>query len=358
MVFAFALATSYLAPYTDPEVFIPIAFLGLLYPVLLLINLIFVFLWIFFLNIRFLMSLIIILIGWNNLQLLINFGFNQADDQKGISVLSYNVRTFNAYPWAGWGEDSRPKMLSLIKDESTDIVCLQEFHSISTEIDKKKWYNNISALSNEPYPYYHYNEVLTFRNVSHFGLITFSKFPIIAKGTITFKNSKSNACIFTDVRAGTDTLRIYNVHLASIRLNNEELGVIDSIINLNKIKSETWVSFYNLLKTAFLKRSAQVKLLRENIDQCRYPFIVCGDFNDNPFSYAYHHISRDLKDAFFNSKAGFGITYNGKLPVRIDYMLYSQSIESNKFSVIKKDYSDHYPIKGIFSINSIARDNN
>lgn len=358
IAFAIALALSYLAPYTDPKNFLPIVFLGLLYPILLLMNLLFVFVWIILLDIRFLLSLIIIIIGWNNLQLFFNYNSENKNESKGISILSYNVRTFNAYPWAGWGEESRPKILKLIKDESTDIVCLQEFHSISTEIDGKNWYNNIDALTSETYPFYHYTELSSYREISHFGMATFSKFPIITKGIIRFENSNNNACIFTDVLAGSDTLRIYNVHLASIRFEKEDIGAIDSILSLNKIKNETWFSLYKRLKTAFLKRSSQAKLIRQSIDQCPYPFIVCGDFNDNPFSYSYHHISENLKDAFFNDKTGFGITYTGKLPVRIDYMLYNHSIEVQKFEVIKKEYSDHYPIKSIFVIKPQNRDNN
>ena len=74
---------------------------------------------------------------------------------------------------------------------------------------------------------------------------------------------------------------------------------------------------------------------------------VCGDFNSPPYSYTYHAIqhSKDLKDAFLESGYGIGKTYVGLFPtLRIDFILINNEIESLNTQVIKKDYSDHYPI--------------
>ena len=41
------------------------------------------------------------------------------------------------------------------------------------------------------------------------------------------------------------------------------------------------------LKRASIRRSLQVDELCADLQLCKYPYIVCGDFNDPPFSYTY-----------------------------------------------------------------------
>jgi len=55
-----------------------------------------------------------------------------------------------------------------------------------------------------------------------YGQAIFSKFPIVKSGSIEFPNTANNA-IYADIVKGSDTIRIYNVHLQSLRIaaNNE-----------------------------------------------------------------------------------------------------------------------------------------
>ena len=75
-------------------------------------------------------------------------------------------------------------------------------------------------------------------------------------------------------------------------------------------------------------------------------FVVCGDFNDPPFSYAYHAVRGNLLDAFCEEGSGFGSTYIG-LPIRlrIDYILHSPKLETVWFKTMTNKLSDHYPIQ-------------
>jgi endonuclease/exonuclease/phosphatase family metal-dependent hydrolase len=78
---------------------------------------------------------------------------------------------------------------------------------------------------------------------------------------------------------------------------------------------------------------------------CKYPILICGDFNDPPYSYAYNTISHELKDCYTEKGKGFGISYNGSfLPYRIDYILHSKYFECLKYSMVRKKLSDHYPV--------------
>ena len=66
-VAAVSLLISYLAPHVSPQNFYLIAFFGLAYPALVLVNFIFVIYWAFQLRKRAFYSLIIILAGWVNI---------------------------------------------------------------------------------------------------------------------------------------------------------------------------------------------------------------------------------------------------------------------------------------------------
>ena len=60
------------------------------------------------------------------------------------------------------------------------------------------------------------------------------------------------------------------------------------------------------------------------IERSPYPVILCGDFNEVPYGYAYGRVRKQLRNAFENSGTGFGFTYN-KAPryIRIDNQFYS-----------------------------------
>ena len=105
------------------------------------------------------------------------------------------------------------------------------------------------------------------------------------------------------------------------------------------------ISILKQIKRGASIRSAQVDELSASIENCRYPIIVCGDFNDPPFSYAYSTISRHLHDSYLEKGKGFGISYKGSfIPYRIDYILHSDYFECLKYSMVRKKLSDHYPI--------------
>jgi endonuclease/exonuclease/phosphatase family metal-dependent hydrolase len=73
--------------------------------------------------------------------------------------------------------------------------------------------------------------------------------------------------------------------------------------------------------------------------------MICGDFNDTPWSYTYHTVIDNLEDSFVESGFGLSNTYNGKLPsFRIDYILHSKQYTSYNYKRDRVPYSDHFPI--------------
>ena len=332
LIVAAALLIIYVSVIVSPQDSWAPALLGLAYPYILFINIIFVLYWLFSSPKWSLLSLIIILIGFNHLQNYFQFA-DKETDQKGIVVCSYNVKALSAKGYKEIKQNAQT-ILDHVKAKDPDIVCFQEMSFISRE--GFTWFKKNFDLEGLP----KYADA----NRSH-GPVTFTNFPIIHKDEIHFDKT-SNMIILTDVVTPTDTIRIFNCHLESYRFTPTDINSLDSISiekqseNLKEVRL-----FGSKLKKAFIKRAEQAEELRKQIDNSPYPVIVCGDFNDTPVSYAYHTVRGDLKDAFVESGAGIGNTYLGRLPsFRIDYIMHSSIFDGYNFKIDHVDYSDHYPV--------------
>ena len=100
------------------------------------------------------------------------------------------------------------------------------------------------------------------------------------------------------------------------------------------------------LKIAFIKRSMQVVKIKDNAANCPYPYVIMGDFNDTPTSYAVNQMSKGLTNAFFVKGSGLGRTYNGDFPnYQIDYVMSSSAFDVRSYHIIEKKLSDHYPVR-------------
>lgn len=344
------LGTSYLALFLSPEHFWMFAFMGLAYPILLIFNIIFVCFWIFVRWKRALFSGIIILIGLSKINDLYqwrskveeSYSENTQVEDSTFKVLSYNVRLFDLYNWTE-NKQTRNNIMDLIQDAKADILCLQEFFYEDTGV-----FNTLDTLKQiQRAKYVHIEHSAHVKNVNHWGIATFSRYPIVGKGLIVFRDSSDNISMFTDVKILEDTVRIYNLHLESIRFRREDYKVLQ---NITGVEDDTNLDgpqkIISRMRRAFIRRARQTDIIRKHIEDSPFPVIVTGDFNDTPNSYAYHQISNGLKDAFRTSGSGLGTTYIGKIPfLRIDYILYNpEAFESLFFKVIRENYSDHYPV--------------
>ncbi len=343
------LLITYLSTRINPSQAWILAFIALAYPFILILNIVFVFLWIIFRKWYFLGSLIAILIGWNALKSSIQVNYKNPEKNSEVPeliVVSYNVRLFNYYQWDS-DTTTWQKIIRFVKDQRPDVVCFQEFITLpgsDHDLDNLK-----KAM--EPLHYSHVYYTDRVPGKINFGLATFSRYPIIHKEPITFPNT-INGAISSDILIGDDTIRIYNCHLQSIRLRKDYNDLLDSLIfNYSERQLDELKDISVRMRQAYILRGTQVDLMNDHIRSSAYPVILCGDFNDTPVSYTYFNLSKGLKDAFIESGSGIGTTFRGSLPyMRIDYVLYSPWFTSKYYGIKRVNWSDHYPVVSRFEL--------
>ena len=339
---------SYAASFVNPQHFWWLALFGLGYGIMLSVNTLFVIFWLIMRSRYYLLSLIVILSGIGKVFNIYEVHFFShepvhVENSFPVKVMSFNVRLFDLYNWMHNAE-SRKNIFKFLSKESPDIVSFQEYYtSDRTETD----FNNNDTLKRIlPALYSNVEYTSTFRNLDHWGIATFSKFPIINKKAVHFATEGGNIFIYSDIVIGTDTIRVFNTHLESIRFKAQDYKFIENLgSDVEQDDMKGGLGILSRLKSAFIKRSKQVDMLHQYISESPYPVILCGDFNDTPSSYTYSTISKGLKDAFRESGSGFGKSYAGIFPsFRIDYILHSDKFISSGYRTIHENLSDHYPI--------------
>ncbi len=334
---AFALLGSYLAFYINPEWTSIFAFLGLAYPVLLLINLLFILYWAFRGKTKLVLSMLSIVLGYFHFNRFYQFSAPTPvlNPDGKLTVMSYNVRMFNAYEWIP--ESGVPeKIKQTVFNEFPDVLLMQEY------------YNG----ENTPKFDFKYKYIKPTNISGNYGLTIHSKYPIVGSGALELMDIEStkpvynNQFIYADIDYNGKIVRFINIHLASVGL---ETGDYQRLQNPNEGSQEEikdgFLKIFKQLKGAFEKRAKQMLSLKNAINHSPYPVVVCGDFNDTPQSYTYHQIDLLLEDAFMEGGSGFGKTYaRGPLPFRIDYIWHSEEIKTRTFKVVRKELSDHHPI--------------
>ena len=354
---AIAMLLAYLAPLVNPaRVFLPALF-GLAYPYILMVHLAFICYWLIRLKAEILLSLFITLLGWNHLNNLLPLNLRPSEIPVNISqdrllkAVSYNVRGFDIYQWNTHPE-AKNEIFDFLEAQEPHLLCFQEYYTSSlsgqTHVDIS---NHLKYL---PHNAVYYAADHTNRN--GFGIATFSKYPILKKSRIPF-NSSFNAAMYTDILFQSDTVRVFNIHLQSIRLQQDNYAFMDTArLKYNNEQISEIRAIGSRLKTAFSMRAEQAKVIASYIKDSPHPVIVMGDFNDTPQSYAYRKIKKGLDDAFRKSGRGFGNTYAGELPsFRIDYIMYGPPLLSSGFLRIKTDHSDHYPISTLLFMGEPVR---
>ena len=338
-----ALVLSYLAPITDPRKYWVIAFFGLAYPPVLLLNVLLIVYWVFRKSWYALVSVLCILIGVNVLQN--NIGFNwgensQVPGDNAVRIMTYNVHNFKKYS-KGRDTSTKTEILALIKDEAPDVIGIQEFFTRK----RGRYAMTDSIKKGLGFKHYYFENIIGNTDET-IGIAVFSKFPITNTGFIPLSEASSeNQCVYVDIKKANRTFRVYSVHLQSIKFKSEDYQYLDTVTKHGRTDITSTRRLAGKLKRAFIRRAEQVFTIKEHTKTCPYPYIIAGDFNDTPTSFAVSQMAKGLKNTFREKGVGLGRTYNGNFPnYQIDYVLASKQFDVKSYRIIEKKLSDHYPI--------------
>ena len=321
---ALLLLFSYILPYISPKSTPGFAVLSLFVPVLFFLNLVFAIYWIIRLKKHFVLSSLVIILGFGYISKIYKFSEKKILLNDDIKIMSYNVRMFNHYKWNS-DESLAKKTYSFITENQPDILAIQEFYQ--------------SEQDTISYPFQY---VKTKSKTNKFGLAIYSSYPIVNSGSLDFQHSANNI-IFADIVKEQDTIRVYNIHLESLKINTqkENFGEQNSDKLLRRIK------------VAFKEQAIQTEQFLEHEKKWQGKKIICGDFNNTAFSWVYRQIAKDKKDAFQKAGKGFGKTFSYTYPLRIDFILADSSFNINHFKTFDVEYSDHFPILAHLSLNDL-----
>lgn len=343
------LLLGYLAPFVHPNTLRILPFFGLVYPVSLVLTLLLLLGWTLAKSKWALYTLFVLLIGGKLHFRMIAVGSNEKSlptESALLNVMSYNVRLFDLYTSDEVHRyEKRNAIFKYIQEENPDVISFQEFYHQDKPTSFSTRDTLIDLLKTKDY---HERYAHKLKGRQNFGVCILSKYPMIAKGDVMFSTQGKqdfNYCIFVDIVKNQDTFRIYNVHLQSIRLQQEDYSMFED----GQLKTPEQKSTIRLLTDklliAYPKRAEQARTVMEHVATSPYPTIVCGDFNDTPMSYAYNQFDKMLTDAFRNCSNGIGSTYVGRVPAgRIDYIFHTPNLKSSNFKIQREAFSDHRAI--------------
>jgi endonuclease/exonuclease/phosphatase (EEP) superfamily protein YafD len=299
--------------------------------------------WLFFRPWRALLSVVGLLLGfglWSR-TFSLNTAGNVPTGQLPLRLLSYNVSVFGLDEDhdANQPEASKSRLITdWVVKHPASVKCFQEFYTANDST-----FRVAQRLDSAGYYYKAYLQPI---NDGYIGVVTFSKYPIVAQGKLVF--GSFNGMVWTDIKLGTDTVRVINVHLQSMGIRVRR--VFDQS-EMDGVKSETR-TVLGALKTGFVARRREVRMVEEIIRASPYPVIVTGDFNDTPYGIVYERLRQQLRNAFEDAGAGFGFTLN-RAPrfIRIDNQFYDPRLRIVDFTTHRDiPYSDHYPIEGLYGV--------
>ena len=320
-VVAFLLVLSFALPYFPPKTFPYISLLSLAVSPLIMLTFLFGLYWLVQLKRQFLLSAFVLVLAFIFFNPIYEFSSpkNENDYSNKLSVMSYNVRLFNAYEQDTDNEENIKKFTESIINSNADVVCIQEyFRDFNVE------------LPGYPYVYIHYRSE-SFK----MGHAIYSKYPLINKGAFDFAGTQNNT-LYVDVLIKGDTVRLYNLHLKSMSIKP----------SVNSLQDADKAMLLERLGNAFTKQEEQVHSIIAHSNKANHPFIYAGDFNNTAFSYVYRKLREGNKDAFLEQGNGLGTTFRfDSYPMRIDYIMTSEGLDVVDFETFEQTFSDHHPIK-------------
>lgn len=250
-----------------------------------------------------------------------NYDYEKVPD---IKIASYNVARFGQET-SGFISHG---ILAEMKKKQIDILCMQEYNDNCG--DKKN-----SDSYKEYFPYMAYGEK---------DMVVFSRYPITATQNMPFE-STNNSAMWANIDINGKIIKVFNVHLETTGFNRTLKKASKMIADGQNIENNKIISkIYDNYTLGMIARAEQAETVAEEIKKSEFSTVVCGDFNDVPYSYVYYTMKGDLIDGFTECGKGLMFTYRGKKKFRIDYIFHDESLNGTCYYKEDLTYSDHYPV--------------
>ena len=243
----------------------------------------------------------------------------------GLKIATYNVAAFNRETSGFMALD----ILAEMRRQKVDVCCLQEYANVSG--DKK---NSDS-----------YKEYFPYMAVGRDDMVIYSRYPIKNSKPILFDYT-NNSAMWADIEVKGRMVRVFNVHL-------QTTGINGTFHQAAKLANQDYdVSGSRLLSAIFgnytlgmMFRASQANIIATEKRESQNPVILCGDFNDVPYSYVYNTMLGNMVDGFKECGSGWMRTFRGgKKAVRIDYIFHDKALKGMTYYTSDLTYSDHLPV--------------
>ncbi|MBQ6965240.1 MAG: endonuclease/exonuclease/phosphatase family protein [Bacteroidaceae bacterium] len=311
-----------------------LSYFGLMFPVFLVSDAVFVVFWLIFKWRLTVLPLMGMLLCADSVRAYFPLNVPTDVPSGSIKILSYNVMAFGKDTSDEWGKNN---IMNYLMASGADVICLQEARKslIDACID------SVKTL----YPYYK----LELRADNY--MICFSKFPIDSIAMIDYPTETNYSFVY-NIMVGEDTLMLINNHLESYRLSPEDKEDYKSIIQNYRHPEQNGSEMKYMNLTGKLAehdsiRGMQTDSVAAFVERHEGCYIVtCGDFNASPISYTHHRLTQCLDDAYTRTGNGAGTSYNRSgMYFRLDHIFVTPNIMAYGARVDKSiDESDHYPI--------------
>lgn len=335
LALAMMLLLSYLSPQTDPTENYWVSLLGLIYPYLIVANVLFIIFWILVDYRWVFLSLICIALGWNHLQTLFTINTFESPDDNDLNIISYNIGAGAYYDAENNLIQSDKELLeqTLKSSPTPDILCIQETFAPKN-----------AAFFADRFP--DYKKAIDEDRRA----MIYTRLPILDSGEIDF-GGKVNSCTWADIQVGETTVRVYSAHMQTNSLTKYKNKAFNEADVREKKFWSRMKELFRRYKNSSIVRNEQARSILNHMKRSPHPVILCGDFNDTPMSHTYYLFNQFLSDAYAESGSGLGSTFRENIPLlRIDYIMHTKSLKNKRFSVGEGKFSDHYPIFATYSV--------
>ncbi len=248
-----------------------------------------------------------------------------AETTAGVKIASYNVAMFGRETSGFIAQD----ILAEMRRNKVDIFCIQEYNEVSG--DK----NNSES----------YKEYFPYMKTGKSDMVIYSRYPIVDSKTILFDDT-NNSAMWADINIKGEVVRVFNVHLQTTGINRTmhqaaKMRMQDYDVSNNRILSV----IYGNYTLGMMFRAGQAVTLANEKRLAQHPCIMCGDFNDVPYSYVYNTMLGNMVDGFKECGSGWMYTMrDSKKPVRIDYIFHDASLKGLTYYKGDITNSDHFPV--------------